>query len=47
MIRTVQMVFAEVLKRHLDLKDTEQDQYDIIRHFSEQSDGVLSLSAVC
>ena len=47
MIRTVQMVFAEVLKRHLALKDTEQDQYDVIRHFSEQSDGVLSLSAVC
>lgn len=47
MIRTVQMVFAEVLKRNLSIKDTEKDQYEIIRYFCEQSDGVLSLSAIC
>ncbi len=47
MIRTVQMIFAEVLKRHLSLKDKEEDHYEIIRYFCEQSDGVLSLSAVC
>jgi hypothetical protein len=47
MIRTVQMVFAEVLKRHLSVKDTEKDQYEVIRYFCEQSDGVLSLSAIC
>ena len=47
MIRAVQMLYAEVLKRHLSLEDTEKDQYEVIRYFSEQSQGVLSLSAVC
>lgn len=47
MIRTIQMVFAEVLKRHLSIKENEKDQYEVIRYFCEQSDGVLSLSAVC
>jgi hypothetical protein len=47
MIRTMQMVFAETLKRNLRLKDTEHDQYQVIRHFSEMSEGVLSLSEIC
>jgi len=38
MIRTVQMLFAEVLKRNLKLvNDNEKDKLDIIRYFSEQS----------
>jgi hypothetical protein len=37
MIRTMQMVFAETLKRNLKLGDSEKDQYQVIRHFSEQS----------
>ena len=41
------MVFAETLKRNLKLRDTEKDQYQIIRHFSENSEGVLSLSEIC
>lgn len=41
------MVFAEVLKRRLCIKETEAEQYEVIRYFCEQSDGVLSLSAVC
>ena len=48
MIRTVQMVLAETLKRNLCLKgNSESEQHEVIRHFSEHSDGVLSLSAVC
>jgi|688.fasta_scaffold158516_1 hypothetical protein len=47
MIRTVQMVFAETLKRYLKLKDSYKDQYEVIRHFSEQSEGVLSLTEIC
>jgi hypothetical protein len=47
MIRTVQMLFAEVLKRNLKLKEKEEDQHRVISHFSEQSDGVFSLTAVC
>jgi hypothetical protein len=41
------MLFAEVLKRNLKLKEKEEDQHRVISHFSEQSDGVFSLTAVC
>jgi hypothetical protein len=41
------MVFAETLKRYLKLKDSYKDQYEVIRHFSEQSEGVLSLTEIC
>lgn len=37
MIRAMQMVFAETLKRNLKLSDKEKDQYEVIRHFSEMS----------
>ena len=48
MIRTVQMVVAEAIKRDLCLDNiSEHEQQHVIRHFSEQNEGLLSLSAVC
>lgn len=47
MIRTVQMVFAEILKRHLRLGQEEKDRCEIIGYFSEKREGAFSLTSVC
>ena len=47
MIRTVQMVLAQTIARNLKLKYTQEDQYQVIRDFSEVNEGALSLYEIC